>query len=122
MDGIKGIFGIKSPSTLMRDEIGKNLTLGIGVGLEDGMPELQRDAEKELAKLSEKMKATIGLESSIIGMKITAGTSVGKGTQSIVNHNDHGITQNVTIVSPKGSPSENARQLKKVGRELALGY
>lgn len=122
MDGMKRIFGIKSPSTLMRDEIGKNLALGIGVGLEDGMPELQRDAEKELAKLSEKMKATVGLESSIIGTKITAGTSVGKGTQSIVNNNDNGVTQNVTIVNPKGTPSENARQLRKVGEEMAFGY
>ena len=122
MNGMKRIFGINSPSKVMRDEIGKNLTLGIGVGLEDGMPELQRDAEKELAKLSEKMKATVGLESSIIGTKITAGTSVDKETQSIVNNNDNGITQHVTIINAKGSPSENARQLKKVGRELALGY
>jgi len=30
--------------------------------------------------------------------------------------------QDVTIVNPQNTPSENARALKKVGRDLALGY
>lgn len=34
---IKGLFGIKSPSKLMRDEVGKNLALGIGEGFSDEM-------------------------------------------------------------------------------------
>lgn len=33
MSGIKGFFGIKSPSRLMRDEVGKMLGEGIGVGI-----------------------------------------------------------------------------------------
>jgi len=37
LDGIKGIFGIHSPSTVFRDQIGKNLALGIGEGFEDEM-------------------------------------------------------------------------------------
>lgn len=36
-DKIKGFFGIKSPSRLFRDQIGKNLALGIGEGFEDEM-------------------------------------------------------------------------------------
>ena len=32
----KSLFGIQSPSKLMRDQIGKNLALGIAEGLEDG--------------------------------------------------------------------------------------
>jgi len=35
LNGIKNIFGIHSPSTLMRDEVGKFLAEGIGVGFED---------------------------------------------------------------------------------------
>ncbi len=34
---IKGIFGIASPSKVMRDEVGKYLAEGIGVGFEDEM-------------------------------------------------------------------------------------
>lgn len=35
--GIKNIFGIHSPSTVFRDEIGKNLALGLGTGFSDEM-------------------------------------------------------------------------------------
>ena len=34
---LKSLFGIKSPSTLFRDQIGKNLALGIGEGFSDEM-------------------------------------------------------------------------------------
>ena len=37
VDGIKGFFGIHSPSKLFRDQIGKNLALGIGEGFHDEM-------------------------------------------------------------------------------------
>lgn len=37
VSGIKDIFGIHSPSKLMRDEVGKYLAEGIGVGFEDEM-------------------------------------------------------------------------------------
>ena len=39
-DKIKGFFGIHSPSALFRDQIGKNLALGIGEGFEDEMGEV----------------------------------------------------------------------------------
>ena len=35
--GIKEIFGIHSPSTVFRDEVGKNLALGLGEGFSDTM-------------------------------------------------------------------------------------
>ena len=35
MDFIKGLFGIKSPSRVMRDEVGKMLGLGMAEGIED---------------------------------------------------------------------------------------
>ena len=40
MDGIKGFFGIHSPSTLFRDEVGKNLALGVGEGFTDTMKDV----------------------------------------------------------------------------------
>ena len=38
LDYIKSVFGIHSPSTLMRDEVGKYLAQGIGVGFEEENP------------------------------------------------------------------------------------
>lgn len=48
VDGIKGFFGIASPSKLFRDEIGTNLALGIGVGFTDEFSDVKRDIEKAL--------------------------------------------------------------------------
>lgn len=119
--GIKKAFGIASPSKVMRDEVGKNLTLGIGEGFEDEIPKLQRETEKELGRLIEKMKATVELESLTVGAKLSAGSGIVRTTQNII-HNDNGITQNIHFNQPVQSPSETARHIKRIGRELALGY
>ena len=42
----KGIFKIKSPSRLMRDEIGEYLGEGIGVGVLDSMPTVKKQLGK----------------------------------------------------------------------------
>lgn len=39
LEAAKGFLGIESPSTLFRDEVGKYISLGIGEGIEDYMPE-----------------------------------------------------------------------------------
>ena len=44
LNGLKSVFGIASPSKLMRDMVGKNLALGIGVGFTAEMPEIGEDA------------------------------------------------------------------------------
>ena len=48
LDGIKSFFGIKSPSTLFRDQVGKNLALGLGEGFEDEMKEVTSDMQDAL--------------------------------------------------------------------------
>lgn len=42
MQDIKGFFGIHSPSRLMRDEVGRYLAEGIGVGFEDEMDNVSK--------------------------------------------------------------------------------
>lgn len=80
--GFKNFFKISSPSKIMKDEIGENLTLGIGVGIEEGMPELHRDIDKEMAALTDKMKATVDLEAGSIGARVSA-NSIGTASQTI---------------------------------------
>lgn len=48
VDTIKGWFGIASPSKLMRDEIGKNLALGVGVGFEKNLKGVSGDMARAL--------------------------------------------------------------------------
>ena len=49
VNGIKGFFGIHSPSKLFRDEIGKNIGLGVAEGIEDSKDDAVK-AAKELAE------------------------------------------------------------------------
>ena len=45
LDGIKNIFGIHSPSTVFKDEVGKNLALGVGEGFADTMADVSADMQ-----------------------------------------------------------------------------
>ncbi len=45
VEDIRDFFGIHSPSTLFRDEIGKNLALGVGEGFGDTMSEVSADMQ-----------------------------------------------------------------------------
>ena len=46
--GIKELFGIHSPSTVFRDEVGKNLALGIGEGFGDTMGDVTADMARAI--------------------------------------------------------------------------
>ncbi len=59
MDGIKSFFGIHSPSTLLRDEIGVNLAKGIGTGFEKEMPELLSDVNGAMSNLNSEVQASV---------------------------------------------------------------
>ena len=49
---IKSLFGIKSPSTVMRDQVGKFLALGIGEGFVDEMPKVERMMQEAMPEVS----------------------------------------------------------------------
>lgn len=48
--GIKEIFGIHSPSKLMKDEVGKYLALGVGEGFTDNMKSVSEKMKKSVPK------------------------------------------------------------------------
>lgn len=55
----KSIFGIHSPSRLMRDEIGKQLTAGIGEGIEVGVPQAIKDVNEAMVDLNNGIQASV---------------------------------------------------------------
>ena len=59
LNGIKSFFGIKSPSRLMRDEVGKYVAEGIGVGFEDELSNVYDDMQKAIDLETEKMSANV---------------------------------------------------------------
>ena len=69
---VKGFFSIFSPSHVFRDEIGKQLALGIGVGFSDEMSDVAREMENAIprdfdttASLTTAMSGVPGLGGSI---------------------------------------------------------
>lgn len=108
--GIKGFFGIKSPSKVMADEVGKWLPVGLAEGIEDNI----KPVSKAMDKLGELTTGT--LESQIRVSSLGA-----MNVQGLSNSN--GITQHITINSPTElSPSETARQVKNASRNLAMEW
>ena len=48
LNGIKNIFGIHSPSTVFKEEVGKNLALGVGEGFADTMTDVSADMQSAI--------------------------------------------------------------------------
>lgn len=70
LNGLKNFFGIRSPSRVFRDEIGKQLSAGIGVGFEE-----------ELSNVYDKMQKAINLETE----KMSANVQTGNVYNNIMN-------------------------------------
>ena len=73
VDTIKGWFGIASPSKLMRDEIGKNLALGVGVGFEKNLKGVSGD----MARALNNAVPTVGVNASSPPGALASGSSGG---------------------------------------------
>lgn len=115
-NAIKDFFGIKSPSRVMRDEVGKFITLGIGEGIILETKNLIQTARNQMSKLlgayevgaiNTESIASAGITNrlltndSMIGGKLLSQT----GNQTIVN-------QEINFNVENTSPVQTARMLK----------
>lgn len=103
LDGIKGIFGIHSPSTVFRDEVGKNLALGLGEGFTKEMNDVNKEIQKSLP-------TDLDVSSNIDINRNISPKSNNDQDNKRVSSND---IYNINIYSPEDSPSEYARQVRK---------
>lgn len=113
LNAVKNWLGIKSPSRRFRDEVGKMMALGVGVGFEDNLPEDEIESSLDKTLKSAK-KRVVRIE--------TGKTSVTGTTNNYDNRNvkgDTNITQNIHIHQPVKSPVETSRAIRKAGKELA---
>ena len=58
-DFIKKLFGIHSPSTVMRDEVGKYLAQGLGVGFDKELDSVYNDMQRAIDIETSKMSANV---------------------------------------------------------------
>lgn len=90
-DALKSVLGIHSPSTVFRDEIGKNLALGLGTGFEDTMKKVKDDMANAVPTdfdISASVKSTVGNTSGI-----TKGFSLTLHIENFYNNTAQDIRQ-----------------------------
>lgn len=112
---VKDFFGIKSPSRLMRDQVGKYIPQGIAVGMED--------EEDTLLKASTSMSATVmaglkGIKQPNIARVASAAYGSGSVTNTTTKTNT--ITQNV-YVNESLSERELQKRLRIEAKKLGYG-
>ena len=93
VDSIRDFFGIHSPSTLFRDEIGKNLALGIGEGFGDTMADVSADMQGAIPTefdTSVKMNAASSSYGSNYDLLVTAFKEALKDVRVVMNNREMG--------------------------------
>ena len=88
LDNIKGFFGIHSPSKVMKDQIGKNLALGIGEGFEGSMKGVTKDMTAAIPHDLADFKANVRSSLVIGGLQQgkTSAAASGEGARRVVYH------------------------------------
>ena len=99
LDGIKGFFKIKSPSRLMRDQVGKNLALGIGVGFEQAWDGVNADINDTMRGFTADMSTEV----------VAGGTVTGSELGGTINNNSGNIVFNIY-----GAEGQNVNDLAEI--------
>ena len=91
----KNVFKIHSPSKLMRDEVGKYVGQGVGVGIVDSLPDVKKNINKFTSFVSDNMG---NIKSDISDFNVSDTLSNGRNAQSSqsskVVTNNNGLTIN----------------------------
>lgn len=120
VDGVKGVLGIHSPSRVFA-EVGVWSAEGYGNGFEDKFLDVEKDINSEFNSFIDSINLTalVDVTSGSLGGAVSSGNSLTSNINTVTT-NESSITQNVTIVNPTRTPSENARELKRVWRDYGF--
>lgn len=89
VDGAKSVLGIHSPSRVFRDQVGKYMAEGVGVGFEDELDSVGSKMKDSFSDIVGEMNATVAYEKS---RSIPTSVTNPSSTSSVItNHNDNGI-------------------------------
>ena len=108
---LKRLFGINSPSTLMRDEVGVFLAKGIGVGFEAGMDEVNKQIEAAIPREFD------------VGAKVNVGKGVTydlSGDGNPYKPRPRGTTPITVIQNIYANTTDYVKQQKEAARQLKL--
>ncbi|MFX0548201.1 phage tail protein [Hathewaya histolytica] len=123
ISGIKGFFGIHSPSRVMRDQVGKYLAQGIGVGFEDESSDLENTIEKDLSSLVGKMQMAVDYNVASTTAGIVASRNIPSEVSTVTHNNDNGLNVNIEsfVNNRKQDVREFAEELEFYRGKLSVG-
>lgn len=105
VDSFKNFFGIHSPSTLFRDEIGKYIPQGISVGIKDEMPATDEELHQSIKSLVNGIDVN-GIYAQFEGISNSQGyVPTYSGVYKSVNNDKKQMEQNA--ISTQQAPSNN---------------
>ena len=119
VDGAKSALGIHSPSRVFRDEIGKYMAQGVGVGFENESENVKDSMEGDFDYLVAKMQAAVSYESSITTSRVSG--KVNSTSDSKVNSNS-GISEGSVFILKNEIDGQSVGEAtyKVVNSKLAL--
>lgn len=97
VDEVKGALGIHSPSRVFAKEVGRWIPPGVGVGIEDSMPDLEKQTDKEMEALADRMQAAVNVETG----KITLDKNTSQ-TYKVEQENGQSFVESKTEVVIEG--------------------
>ena len=116
LQGAKDALGIKSPSRLFRDLVGKMIPQGIGVGIEEELPTLQDDLQKGLQGMTAKVAAEVNPVAAVKNTAKVIAIDKNLDTKKVTANNEITVivnTTNTTTLDKKVIAKEVKKEVVK---------
>ena len=103
VDGAKKALKICSPSRVFRDQVGKYMAQGVGVGFEDETKNVQKSMESDFEYLVAKMSATVDYETAMTTARvISRNNSLGGVVEESDTNSEKQLIENHIHVNVEG--------------------
>lgn len=114
LDGMKNALKIGSPSKLFRDEVGKNIALGIGVGFDRNIGKVFNDMKDSVLAETNSLSDTLGVNSSF---GINKNINLQNSLTAIETDRDTNVENNILL-----DGRVIATQVNKINTRQKLAY
>ena len=121
VNAIKEKFGINSPSKVMRDKVGRWIPPGIGEGVEESMPDLEKQLNRDLDGLAASVQANVNADVNrrIIVQTSPSGSSPKQGGGKIIHIDYHPEQKFDGPVSLRDMDEHNRRSARGMEKVIA---
>ena len=124
-EGAKDALGINSPSRVFAREVGRWIPPGIGVGIDEAMPDLESQMGDDMDRIAQKMQAAVEVETGKITVKTKTKAQHTADTEYPSDggdtYYDQHIEQENNYHVPVATPSETSKAQREAARKLLGG-